>query len=258
MLNLTDFPLITKIYILFLIFVFGTIFGSFCNAWGWRIAHHENIAKGRSHCATCGHELSAKDLVPVFSYIFLKGRCRYCGEKISPRYLIAELISGTYFVTVFLAHDFTLCTIRLLILGCVLLVSSLVDLEIMEIPDGLMIFAAVLSLLRLLEGTGIISLLCGLIPAVVLLIVVLIMDKVMKRETMGGGDIKLMAVLGLQFGAAGAVFIIIASCVFGLINALITKTGKGKEFPFGPMLSLAAWLMAVVGTPVINAYLSML
>ena len=74
---------------------------------------------------------------------------------------------------------------------------------------------------------------------------------------MGGGDIKLMGVLGLHFGVAGAVFIVLAACIVGLIFALITKQGKGKAFPFGPMLAIGAWVMAVIGTPVINAYLSL-
>ena len=246
-----------RIYLFALAFIWGAVMGSFCNAWAWRIVHHENIAKGRSHCAVCGHPLGAADLIPVVSYLMLKGKCRYCGEKISPRYLIVELISGLCFVTVLAANDFSVTTLRLLILGCILLTASLVDIDIMELPDGLMIAGAVLSLVRFLEGCTIGSFLLGLIPAAVLLGVVLLMDRIMKKETMGGGDIKLMAVLGLHFGAAGALFIIFAACVIGLCAALVTGKGTGKAFPFGPDLSLAAWLMAVVGTPLIQAYLSL-
>ena len=159
----------------------GAVFGSFCNAWGWRIVHKENIASGRSHCATCGHQLGVTDLVPIFSYVFLKGKCRYCGERISPRYLIVELISAAYFITIYAANGFSWTTLRLLILGCILLVASLVDLDIMELPDGLMIAGAVFSLMRFIEGISIVEYLLGLIPAVVLLIIVLIMDKIMQR-----------------------------------------------------------------------------
>ena len=85
------------IYIIIISFIFGTVFGSFMNCLSWRYVNHESVLKGRSHCAVCGHELGAADLVPVFSFIFLKGRCRYCHEKISPRYVIVELITGLLF-----------------------------------------------------------------------------------------------------------------------------------------------------------------
>ena len=251
------FPLGFQIYVYGMAFLFGAVFGSFCNAWAWRIVHHESIARGRSHCPDCGHVLSALDLVPVFSYLFLRGKCRYCGKKIAPRYLIVELLCAAYFISIVAAHGISVATARLLILGCILLVASLVDLDIMELPDGLMIAGAVVSLLRFLEGVSVLSYFLGLLPAVALLLIVLLMDKIMKRETMGGGDIKLMAVLGLNFGAAGAVFIIFAACIIGIIAAYATGKGKGKEFPFGPVLSASAWLMAVAGEPLIAAYLSL-
>ena len=246
-----------QIYIYVVTFVFGTVFGSFCNAWAWRIVHHESIAKGRSHCAECGHELGAADLIPVLSYVMLKGRCRYCGKKISPRYLIVEIISGVFFISVIAANGLSITSLRYLVLGCILLVASLVDLDIMELPDGLMAAGAIVSLLRLVEGSTVWSLLLGLIPAAALLALVLVMDRIMKKETMGGGDIKLMAVLGLNFGIAGALFIIIAACIIGIIAAYATGKGKGKAFPFGPVLSVAAWLMMTVGEPAIAAYMSL-
>lgn len=255
--SFNELSITVKIYFVFLIFALGAIFGSFCNAWAWRIVHKENIARGRSHCAKCGHILAGTDLVPIFSYIILKGRCRYCKEKISPRYLIVEILFAVYFLSIVFCKGFSLTSVRLLILGCILLVASLVDIDIMELPDGLMIAGAVAAFIRLFEGDGIVTILLGIIPAVSLFIIVIIMDKVMKRETMGGGDIKLMAVLGLHFGIAGSVFILIAACILGLVSAVITKRGKGIEFPFGPMLSAAAWVTAIVGTQIINAYLSL-
>ena len=96
-----DNPLF-QIYIGFVFFLFGLVFGSFCNAWAWRIAHDESIAKGRSHCPECGHTLAAKDLVPLFSWIALKGKCRYCGKPISRRYPLVEAILGVYFLSVYI------------------------------------------------------------------------------------------------------------------------------------------------------------
>lgn len=171
--------------------------------------------------------------------------------------MIVEIICSAYFVTVFLVHGFTVTTIRLLILGCILLVASLVDLDIMELPDGLMIAGAVIAFARLLESTSILVILIGLIPAVALLVIVLIMDRIMKKDTMGGGDIKLMAVLGLNFGAIQAVLLLLIACVVGLLAATIMRKGRDKAFPFGPMLSIAAWITALIGTPLVNAYLSL-
>lgn len=236
-------------------FVTGLIFGSFCNAWGWRIAHGESIAKGRSHCAVCNHELGARDLVPVFSWLFLKGRCRYCGEKISVRYPAVELICGLYYLSIFLKYGMSLDCLRLLILGSLLLVASLVDYDTMELPDGLLIAAAAAALLRLPDWKSI--LIGAFAVSVPLLLIVLAMDRILKRETMGGGDIKLMAVLGMHFGAGKTLLLIVAACLIGIAVALIAKKGKGKEFPFGPVLSLASWFTALFGSDIINYYLSL-
>ena len=245
-------------YLVFISFIFGLVMGSFCNAWAWRIVNGEKIQKGRSHCPKCGHTLAAKDLFPLFSWIFLKGKCRYCGEPISKRYPLAELISGVWYLSIALRYGFCLTTVRFLILGSILLIMSLVDIDIMELPDGLMAAAAVSSLIRLAEDISCWkSMLWGLVPAAVLLIVVLIMDKVLQKDSMGGGDIKLMAVLGLHFGAAQSVFLLIVSCIVGLMAAKLGGKDRETAFPFGPSLSIAAWVTALIGGPVIEFYLSL-
>ena len=245
-------------YFAFLSFVLGLIFGSFCNAWAWRIAHDESIARGRSHCPKCGHILAVKDLVPLFSWLFLRGRCRYCGEKISKRYPLAEGLLGLYFLSLFLVYGFSWACLRLLVLGCLLLVCSLVDWETMLLPDPLMIAAAAAALLRFTEDGGWKSALIGFAAvSLPLLLLVLAMDRILKKEAMGGGDIKLIAVLGLHFGAGRTLMLLIFACVIGLAGAGIAKKRKGTPFPFGPSISLAAWLTAIVGEPLLNWYLSL-
>ena len=244
-----------KLYFSTVFFIFGLIFGSFGNCWAWRIVHKESIVHGRSHCAVCNHELAPKDLIPLFSWLFLKGRCRYCGEKISPRYPLAELILGLYFLSIFLVYGLSLDALRLVILGFLLLVMSLVDLDIMELPDGLMIAAAVAALLRLPDWK---SILIGLVAvSVPVLIISLVMDKVLGRESMGGGDIKLLAVLGMHFGAGKTLLLIIAACLFGIFFAVLAKKGKGKEFPFGPILAVSSWFTALAGDGIITWYTSL-
>lgn len=247
------------LYFFFLTFLLGLVFGSFGNAWAWRLVHKESIARGRSHCPACGHTLAAKDLVPLFSYLFLKGRCRYCKAPISRRYPLTEAVMALLFLGIAARYEFSWEALRFLILFFLLFVASLVDLDIMELPDGLLIGAAAASLLRLLsDASAWKSMLLGLIAvSVPLLLVVLVMDRILKKESMGGGDIKLMAVLGLHFGPGLTLFCLILACILGLIAAALLKRKKDAAFPFGPAISAAAWLTALFGTPVINAYLSL-
>ncbi len=248
-------PFLTA-YISFIAALLGLVLGSFCNAWAWRVVHGESIVRGRSHCALCGHTLAARDLVPLLSWFFLRGRCRYCGAPISRRYPAAELISCLYYVSIVWRFGLTPDALRLLVLGSLLLTASLVDLDTMELPDGLLIAAALAALLRLPDGwkDALLGAACVAGP---LLLLVLLCDKLMGREAMGGGDIKLVAVLGLHFGPAQTLFLLILACVLGLILGAALKRAKDAPFPFGPALSLAAWIAALAGGPVTEWYFSL-
>lgn len=251
-------PLFTA-YCLLITFLLGLVFGSFGNAWAWRLVHHEKITKGRSHCASCGHPLAAKDLIPLVSYLSLKGRCRYCHKPISRRYILAELTCALLFVSLLLRFDLSLELLRFLILGFCLFVASLVDLEDMWLPDGLLIAGAVAALLRLVTDPSawkdmLLGAVCTALP---LLLLVLIMDKILKKESMGGGDIKLLAVLGLHFGPLKTLLLLILACFIGLIIAVLKKKGRGTPFPFGPALAVAAWITALAGDAILQSYLSL-
>ncbi len=241
-------------YILSIAALLGLVFGSFCNAWAWRIVRGESIVRGRSRCALCGHVLAPRDLVPLLSWLSLRGRCRYCGAPISPRYPAAELLSGAYYVSVVLRYGLTLDALRLLILGSLLLTASLVDLEVMELPDCLLLGGALSALLRLPGGWRD-ALLGALAVAGPLLLLVLLADRLTGRETMGGGDVKLVALLGLHFGPAQTLLLLILACALGLLLGTAQKKAKGAPFPFGPALSLAAWLTALAGGPLVGWYL---
>lgn len=256
--KLSYFPPAAAAYIVFLTAVLGLVFGSFCNAWAWRIVHHERISRGRSHCTSCGHTLGVRDLVPLFSWLFLHGRCRYCGAPVSRRYPLTELLCCVYFLSIVLRFGIGICTLRFLILGALLLAASLVDYDTMELPDGLVAAAAVCALLRLIEDPGAWkNMLWGLAVPAALLVLVLVMDKVLGRESMGGGDIKLIAALSLHFGPAQTLLLLILACFIGLIAAAMAKKGKLKPFPFGPSISFAAWLTALAGGPLVGWYLSL-
>lgn len=252
-----DFPPAFTVYLLVLALAFGAVFGSFCNAWAWRIVHHEKITRGRSHCPHCGHTLGPGDLIPIFSWLARRGRCKYCGSPISVRYLLSELILGAYFASVVAVYGLSLDTLRFLALGCFLLVMSLEDIEIMEIEDGLQLGAAACVLLRLGQSGFLRSILSGIAVAAGLLVMVLLFEKLLKREAMGGADIKLVAVLGLHFGLFQTLYLLIIACVVGLLGAALLKKGFGREFPFGPSLAIAAWITILTGPTAVNAYLSL-
>ncbi len=257
--SIFDFQIGAIIYLTVLTAVIGLVMGSFLNAWSWRVAHGEKISRGRSHCTACGHVLSATDLIPVFSWLYLKGKCRYCGKKISGRYPLSELICMALYLSIVYRYGFSTDTIRFLILGSLLLAASLTDIEIMEIPDRMTVLMAAASLLRLADGISELkSMLTGFIAvAGPLLITVLIMEHILRRTAMGGGDIKLIAVLGLHFGALKTLFLLITACFAGLISVGIAKKGSGKEFPFGPSIAFAAWVTMMAGEKAVSAYLSL-
>ncbi len=271
-----------RIYIGVLAFVFGTVFGSFLNCMAWRIAHHESVLKGRSHCGVCGHTLGAADLVPVLSYVFLKGRCRYCGQRISARYLAAEVVCGGGFVLSFLRFGLSMRTLQVMVLFCILLALSLVDFEIYEIPDRFILagmiwyFATSWLMDRKLNLAGMTvyvleegqrlslpewggNLLAGVTGAFAIgggmLFLSLLFDRLLGKESMGGGDIKLFFMTSLYLGLAQGVFSLILSCIVGLVIAGVMRQ---KKVPFGPAISIAAFLSLLWGESFVNWYLSLM
>ncbi len=243
--------------------IIGLIMGSFLNCLSWRLVHGDSVMKGRSHCAVCGHGLGPLDLVPLLSWLLLKGRCRYCKEPVSVRYPLAELACGTVYGTLVWRYGFSAETIRFLLLFSLLLAASLVDLEDGWVPDRFLIAGAAGYLLLLpLEPEPMKILFQGFIGATAiffpLLFLVLAADKLLGRESMGGGDLKLFALLGLYFGWKQGLLLVILSCFTGLIFAAVMgKARPGKSFPFAPAMTVAAWLTAMWGEFVITWYLSL-
>ena len=243
----------------------GAVFGSFLNCAAWRIAHGESFLRGHSRCPSCGHALGARDLVPVLSWIFQCGRCRYCGEKISVRYPLTEIAFALLTLLCLLRFDLSVQCLRNWIFLCCLFCLSLVDLESYTIPDGCLLIAAgawlaALPFLKPTWGEILRAVLAGLAFGGGLLLLSLIMDKVLKRESLGGGDVKLFAVVGLYLGFVGTLFCMMLSCVLGLLFAAIRNRGgeQGKAIPFGPSISLAAALTLLYGEGAIQWYLGLL
>lgn len=237
----------------------GACTGSFLGCLAWRTVHGESVLRGRSHCDVCGHTLGVRDLVPVFSYLFSGGKCRYCGARLSARHVWGELISGAVFVTLLLQYDISLQTLEGWLLACVLLACAFADLEGYIIPDrfiaaGVVLFAVTLLVepepfRRLTDG-----LLGGVGVGGGLLLLSLYMDKRMKRETLGGGDIKLLFLTGLFFGWKGNLLCLTLACVAGIVWGLAGKR-RGEAIPWGPSIAVGAWITALAGQMFIDWYL---
>ena len=258
MLHLT--PFIT-VYCCILAAILGLCMGSFLNCLAWRIVHGESALKGRSHCDVCGHVLSAKDLVPVVSFLASKGKCRYCGAKLSARHLVAEIATGVTYVLVLLKYDISLQALQYVLFASVLLLCAFADLEGYIIPDGALIVGAVVRVVYLIvthasKADWAQALLGGFAIGGGLLLVVLAYEKIKKVEAMGGGDLKLLFVTGLYLGPVGNLLCLFAACVLGIVFGLIVTRGENETpFPWGPVISAAGIFVALYGEGLIQAYL---
>lgn len=260
--------------------ILGAVLGSFLNCTAYRIARKESFVKGRSHCPSCGHDLGVLDLIPIFSWVFLGGKCRYCKSKISIRYFIAEVLMALVSILCLIHTDLSVLYIRDMILICCLFCLSMVDLEIFEIPDGLLIIAAAAWFAALPFQTQLLTrlwqgVLAGVVVGGAILLISLLCDKILKRDTMGGGDIKLLAVCGLYLGLVRSLFMLILACIIGIVVALITRN-RGSDpdknelceedeeeaeprghIPFGPAISLSTFLMLLYGNTFAQWYLGL-
>jgi leader peptidase (prepilin peptidase)/N-methyltransferase len=242
--------------------VLGAALGSFLHCAAYRIARGESFVAGRSRCPACGHALSAIDLIPLLSWLFLRGRCRHCGARIPARYFLAELFFAALTAAVLLRFGLTVEALRNELFLCALFLVSLVDWEISEIPDGALLFAAAVWLLALpLLWTGwadaLLHLAAGLVYGAGILLLSLAMDRILKKESLGGGDVKLLAVIGLYLGFLPTLFALILACLLGLAQALVMKKNGGAHFPFGPALSAAAAVLLFFGQPLTGWYLGL-
>lgn len=246
-------------YLCFWLAVLGAVLGSFldCAVSRWAAGDPHPFA-GRSRCASCGHALGARDLVPVFSFLLRRGRCRYCGETIPAECLAAELAGAAAFVCVGARFGLCLELGQWLVFAAVLLALSLTDAAKRIIPDKLLaLLAANRAVWFFVLGHGVREVLAAVkalaVPAA-LLALVLVMEKLLGREAMGGGDIKLLFVLALYLGWAELFLTLLAGCVLGLLWAALTGGKKGTAMPFGPFLAAGAVLTICYGGPVLEWY----
>lgn len=247
----------TMTYLIYaLIFIFGITIGSFLNVCIYRIPRGETVVTTPSHCMTCGHKLSWFELLPLFSYIFLRGRCRSCKSQISPQYPIIEAVNGLLYVLVFAVNGLNLISIIYALFTSALLVLTVIDWRTYEIPISINIFILVLGCLKVvLDFNNFLDYLIGFFIVSGFL---LVLYMITKGRAIGGGDIKLMAVAGLLLGWQLIVLAFLIGCVLGSILHLIRMkvSGADRMLAMGPYLSAGLFIAMLWGNSFINWYLS--
>ncbi|MFH0925817.1 MAG: prepilin peptidase [bacterium] len=236
-------------------FVFGSCIGSFLNVCIYRIPKKESLIYPPSHCPNCQQPIRFYDNIPIISYLFLLGRCRWCGERISLRYPLIELITAIAFLGLYLKFGLSIQLFPYLILFSGLITVSMIDLEYQIIPDRISLPGIVIGLLTslILPITFFESILGVLIGGGIFIIVIYL-----SKGGMGGGDIKLNAMIGAFLGwkmVLLTVFIgVFLGSIVGIVLLLLKIKGRKDPIPFGPFLSLGAVIAVFWGTQIIQWY----
>ncbi len=239
------------------VFIYGIIIGSFLNVCIYRLPLQENIVTTRSHCMKCGYQLRWYDLVPLFSYLLLGGRCRKCKEKISVQYPLIEALNGFFYVLVVAVWGVSIEALLYCLLFSALLVLGVIDFRTYEIPIGINYFIAALGVVRV--ATDYTNWLQYLIGMICVSGVLGLIYKISDGRYIGGGDIRLMAASGLLLGWQLNIFAFCLSCIIGSVIHLLRMwiTKEGRELALGPYLAVGIAISALWGTDFIGWYLSL-
>ncbi|MCL1881910.1 MAG: prepilin peptidase [Oscillospiraceae bacterium] len=263
-----------EVLVSIILLIYGSIIGSFLNVVIYRTPQKEQVVKGRSHCMSCEHTLAWYDLFPIFSWVFLGGKCRYCKVKISGRYAFVELLCGISYIIAFLVLGFTLSLLFAVVLFPVLICLAFLDLDTGEIEywcpltiAGLGLVALVLSLAGTLESSWHSHLLGAVVVSVPFAILAFF-------GAMGGADVQLMAAAGLLLGwniVPAAFTGIFLGAIVGIIIKLRSSADSNERIPdddapalkgtvlrFGPCLAIGIAVGFLYGDQLINWYFSLM
>lgn len=250
--------MILEIYV----FAIGLCVGSFMNVCIYRLPDRTSIIHPGSRCPRCGSAIRFYDNIPVFSYLLLRGRCRHCSASIPVRYPMVELLGGTSALAAYLSFGLTVRALVAFIFIATLIVVTFIDIDHRKILDritlpGIPLFS--LASLAIPSVSIVDSLLGILAGGGSLLLVATAYSLLTGREGMGGGDIKLLAMIGAMVGWQGVLFTIFASSAIGTITGLLLmlrqREGMRLAVPFGPFLSIGAVAYLFFGPGIISWYL---
>lgn len=243
--------------ILLFLFLLGACVGSFCNVLIYRIPKEEEFVKTPSHCMTCGHNLRWFELIPVVSWLAQGGKCRSCGVKLSPQYPIVEALNAVMWLLTGILFRGDWLTVGLYCgLYSMLMVLSVIDWREFIIPNGINLVIFLLGVVRLVTDLGNWPL--YVIGMVSVSLVFLLLHVLTGGNGLGMGDVKLVAAAGLLLGWPKMLLAVLVGSLSGaIIHSIRMRRGAGRKLAFGPYLAAGIWFSALVGEPLITAYLSL-
>lgn len=219
----------------------GSLAGSYAGALSYRLVNKHSPWE-KSRCPACSHSLGFFDQVPVLGYLALRGRCRYCGSKVSLRYIVVEIAGAVLAVLAWLKCGPSVPWLAFLVLESFLLAAVLTDLESLTIPDGICLRVALAGVIFAIARHFLLDALAGAAVAGLPLLVMALI----RPEGMGGGDVKLAAAAGLFLGPLGAAYAMLfasaGAILFGVLRRAVRKVPFKAVFPFGPFLAGAVML----------------
>ncbi len=239
-----------EIYIYVIIFIFGSIMGSFLNVLAVRLSNNESIIYPSSHCHNCQHKLKWYELIPILSYIIQKGKSNCCNTRIPISYLIVEIVTGALYCTAYHSFGFSYELVISLIFISSLITIIVSDIEYMIILDEVIAVACILIILFELVFFGleftVNKILSGILAFITMYGIKMIGDKMFKKESMGGGDIKLMFLFGIVIGFPLSICdIFLATFIAFPVAIYLLFSRKDSLIPFGPFLAMAAILIHI-------------
>lgn len=243
------------IILLSIIFIFGIVIGSFLNVCIYRIPEKEDIVKTSSHCMSCGYHLKWYDMIPLLSFLALRGKCRKCGAKLSVQYPLIEAANGILYVCIVWTGGLGIDSLLYCLLASALLVLSVIDFRTYEIPFGINLFILALGLVRVVtDASNILNYLAGLMAVS---IVLAILYYATGGRAIGGGDVKLMAACGLLLGWKLIILAFLLGCVLGAVIHVIRMkiSGEGRVLAMGPYLSMGVLIAALWGERLLTWYM---
>ena len=247
-----------NILTLIVIFLFGIVIGSFLNVVIYRVPKHEDIVVTGSHCMECGYRLAWYDLIPIVSYLVLRGRCRNCGCKLSVQYPLIEGLNGVLYVLIVVINVFNVDSLLYCLLISALIALSVIDWRTYEIPIGINIFILALGLIATaIHYQDWLNHVIGFLAVSVFIYIIILATK---GRGMGGGDMKLMAAAGLLLGWKEIILAFILGCILGsIIHVIRMKVSKAEHvLAFGPYLALGILITVLFGQPILGWYLGLL
>lgn len=239
-----------EVYFLVSFFIFGAVMGSFYHVVATRMSNDESILFPASHCPKCNHRLKWYENIPIFSYLFLRGRCSSCSSRIPISYFIVELVTGLLFAVCFHSFKLTFDLAIALVFVSALVIVIVSDIEYMIILDEILGIASLLIIILYIIHFGLekaaMHVYSGLGAFLTMYAIKILGDKAFKKESLGGGDIKLMFLFGIVLGYGLSVCtIFLATFIAFPVALLLLFTDKENVIPFGPFLSMAAMLLLV-------------